>query len=406
MAEFNFRIDKKIFNDVYFPYLYDYSMRYNVYYGGAGSGKSVFVVQKIVLKALAQKRKVLFIRKVARTLKDSVFDLTISTLKKLKVLEYCKVNNTTFTIELPNDSILLFKGLDDNEKIKSITDITDIVIEEATEVTEDDFTQLDLRLRSRVPNIQIYLMFNPISKVNWCYKHWFESTPRETFVLKTTYKDNRFLPLDYIARLEELKERNPAYYQIYALGEFGSLDKLIFTYWREYDGEIPPNLKLLIGLDFGYVNDATAMIVSYLDEANKKIYIVDEHYENGMRNEQIASMIVYKGYGKETIIADSAEQKSIDTIRDYGARKIKPASKGKGSIITGIDKLKEYEILISPKCENTIIELNNYAWKKDKQSNEYINEPIDSFNHCIDALRYSLQCVSEVKKLQFSSVEF
>ena len=406
MAQFNIEISKKIFNDAYYPYLFDYSKRYNIYYGSAGSGKSVFVVQKMVIKALSSKRKVLFIRKVARTLKDSVFDLTLSTLKKLQMFSECKINNTTFTIELPNGSILLFKGLDDNEKIKSITDITDIVIEEATELTEDDFTQLDLRLRAREPNLQIYLMFNPVSKVNWCYKHWFQTTPRETFVLKTTYKDNRFLPADYIASLEELKEKNPAYYQIYALGEFGSLDKLIFTYWREYEGDIPPNLKLLIGLDFGYVNDATAMIVSYLDEANKKIYIFDEHYESGMRNEAIAKMIIYKGYAKELIIADSAEQKSIDTIRDYGARRIKPASKGKGSIITGIDKLKEYEILVSPKCENTIIELNNYAWKKDKQTNEYINEPIDNFNHCIDALRYSLQCVSELKKLQSSSVSF
>ena len=206
MPMYNIEIQKKIFNEVYFPYLFDYSYRYNIYYGSAGSqsGKSVFVVQKIIVKALAQQRKVLFIRKVARTLKDSVFDLTVSTLRKFQILSECKVNNTTFTIELPNGSILLFKGLDDNEKIKSITDITDIVIEEATEITEDDFTQLDLRLRSRAGTLQIYLMFNPISKVNWCYKHWFETTPRETFVLKTTYKDNRFLPADYIARLQRM----------------------------------------------------------------------------------------------------------------------------------------------------------------------------------------------------------
>lgn len=403
MAQFNIQIDKKIFNSVYYPHLFDYSKRYNIYYGSAGSGKSVFVVQKMVIKALAQKRKVLFIRKVARTLKDSVFDLVIQTLSKFHMLSECRVNNTTFTIELPNGSVFLFKGLDDNEKIKSITDITDIVIEEATELTEDDFTQLDLRLRARVDNLQIYLMFNPISKVNWCYKHWFENTTRETFILKTTYKDNRFLPQEYIQRLEEMKERNPAYYQIYALGEFGSLDKLIFTYWREYEGEIPPNLKLLCGLDFGYVNDATAFIVSWLDEENKRIYIVDEHYEKGMRNEQIAEMIIYMGYGKEVIIADSAEQKSIDTIRDKGARRIKPATKGKGSVLQGIDKLKEYELLVSPKCANTIIELNNYAWKKDKQSNEYINEPIDDFNHCIDALRYSLQCVGNSIKFMDKS---
>ena len=111
-------------------------------------------------------------------------------------------------------------------------------------------------------------------------------------------------------------------------------------------------------------------------------------------------MIIYKGYGKEVIIADSAEQKSIEEIKRAGVVRIKPAEKGKGSILQGIQKLQQYKLLINPKCQNLITELQNYSWKKDKQSNEYINEPQDSFNHCIDALRYSLQCVDSYRKIK------
>lgn len=407
-TQINITMSKKLFNPAFYPYLFDYSQRYNIYYGGRASGKSYFIADKLVLKAAKEKRMILFVNKTAAGLEHGLYKLVYESVEKFGLLPYCKINKSTYTITLPNGSILLCKGLDDSEKAKGITGLTDIYIDEANKLSYEEFHALDLTLRhATAQNQQIYLSYNPVSKANWVYLYWHKDGERErTFYMKSTYKDNLHCAPDTAQAIEDLKITNPALYTIEGLGEFGSLDKLVFSYWREYDGEIPPNLKLLIGLDFGYVNDATAFIVSYLDEPNKKIYVVDEHYEKGMRNEDIAKMIVYKGYGKEIIIADSAEQKSIDTIRDYGARKIKPATKGKGSVIQGIDKLKSYELLVNPKCENTIEELKYYAWKKDKQTNEYINEPIDDFNHCLDALRYSLQCVNEVKKLQSSSVAF
>ena len=399
----NLQLSKKLFNAAYFPSLLDYSNRYEVYYGGAGSGKSHFVFQKIVVKALNDKRKVLVIRKVARTLKDSVFQLTLDTLTKFQLLDLCQINRTTYTIDFPNGSQFLFKGIDDGgEKIKSITNITDIVIEEATELNYDEFTQLDLRLRAKAANLQIYLMFNPVSKVNWCYKYFFATgTPSNTKILKTTYKDNRFLPDEYIAAIEALKTTNPTYYNIYALGDFCSLDKLVYTNWTT--GTAPEDkskLKLLCGLDFGYINDASAFIISWVDEEAKKLYVVDEYYKTGMLNDELAQMIINKGYGKEMIIADSAEQKSIEEIKRQGVPRIKPAVKGQGSILQGIQKLQQYEIIVCPGCSNTITELNNYSWIKDKQTNEYINEPIDKYNHCLDALRYSLQCLDNQQKLK------
>jgi len=390
-------INRRIFNDVYFDDLYDYSFRYQVFYGGAGSGKSHYVFQKIVIKALRDKRKVLVIRKVARTLKDSCFQMVIDTLSRFQLLSQCKVNNTTFTIELPNGSSFLFKGLDDSEKIKSIAGLTDIVIEEATEITEEEFTQLDLRMRAKAENQQIYLMFNPVSKVNWCYKYWFENGPPDnTKIIKTTYKDNRFLPPDYIASLENMKKTNFTYWSIYANGEFCSLDKLIFTNWDYGEYEKQAQDVLILGLDFGYVNDASAFIAAYVRESTKEIFIVDEHYEKGLLNNQIAAMIKYKGYAKEVIIADSAEQKSIEEIKREGIPRIKPATKGQGSVLQGIQKLQQYKLIVSPKCENTIIELQNYSWVKDKKSGEYTNEPQDTYNHCIDEGMYKISADREL----------
>lgn len=400
MNQINLNLSRKLFNDAYYPDLFNYSCRYQVFYGGAGSGKSHYVFQKLIIKGLKQQRKILVIRKVARTLKDSCFQMTIDTLSKFKILPLCKINYSTFTIELPNGTLFLYKGLDDSEKIKSIAGITDIIIEEATEITQDEFTQLDLRLRAKKEDLQIYLMFNPVSKVNWCYKYWFESgTPANTAILKTTYKDNRFLPIDYINALERLKETNYTYWNIYANGEFCSLDKLVYTNWRIYAVTPPSTLPLLIGLDFGYINDASALIVSRIDEENKQIYIVDEMYQHGLLNDAIANEIKYRGYAKEVIIADSAEKKSIDEIKREGIPRIRAAVKGQGSILQGIQKLQQYELLVSPACTNTIVELQNYSWQKEKISGEYINKPQDSFNHCLDALRYSLQCVENKTRL-------
>ena len=161
-------INKKGILPCYLPYIRDYKTRVNVFYGGAGSGKSYFVMQKIILKALDSQRKVLIVRKVGATLKESVWSLTLELIHTGGLIPTVKqINKSDLTIEFLNGSVLLFKGLDDSEKIKSINGITDIVIEEATEITLDDFTQLNLRLRSKKPNNQIHLMFNPVSKANW-----------------------------------------------------------------------------------------------------------------------------------------------------------------------------------------------------------------------------------------------
>ncbi len=390
------KVDIEI-NKAYLPYLFSYKNRIEVYYGGAGSGKSIFVAQKLVLKALKSKRKILVIRKVARTQKDSCFAVICEIFKSIKYFDRCRINKTTLDITLPNGSVILFKGMDDSEKIKSIANITDIWCEEATELTLDDFSQLNLRLRALNPNLQIWLSFNPVSKANWCYQYFFVNKA-EAFILKTTYKDNDFLPQDYKDEIESYKHTNPTYYKIYVEGEFCSLDKLVYNNYEILDFDVGKLIKskkyiTLTGLDFGFTNDPTALIVSLVNEKEKELYIIDEYGETGLTNPDIANIIKSLGYQKNIIMCDSADPKSIEEIRRQGIPRVKACKKSPDSVLHGIQQLQQYKIYVLPKCEKTITELQNYAWEKDKKTNEYINKPIDRFNHFLDALRYSMQII-------------
>lgn len=396
-------IHKNIFNDIYLPHLKDFNKRYEVYYGGAGSGKSYFVAQKLVIKALTDRRKVLVLRKVGRTVKNSVFQLILDTLDLLQIKDKCKINKTDFSIELPNGSIFLCSGLDDPEKIKSIAGLTDAWLEEATEFTQDDFNQIDLRIRDPLAkDQQLILSFNPVSKASWCYLQFFAENPEldefrsKVEIVKSNYTNNPHLPQAYVDSLLLLKATNPVYYGIYALGDFGSLDKLVYSNWQKFEFN-KEDIKgdLIIGLDFGYTNDPTALVAAIVNAEENRIYVFKEWGGTGLLNDDIAKNIIDFGFAKSIIKADSAEQKSIDEIKRAGVLRISPCTKGQGSILQGIQKLQQYELVIHPDCKEILNELQNYAWEKDKQTNEYINKPIDKYNHYLDALRYALQCLDE-----------
>lgn len=384
---------------VYWPYVRDYTTRFNVYYGGAGSGKSHFVAQKVILKCLQYKRKLLVVRKVGNTLKDSVWAMFLKLLYQMPAV-IKSINKSEYTIELINGTIILFKGFDDPEKIKSIEGITDIVVEEASELTEDDFDQLNLRLRAKSGMLQIHLMFNPVSKANWVYKRFFaDGTPEDTVIIHTTYKDNPHLPKEYIDSLLRLERTNPAYYKIYVLGDFATLDKLVFPVKtvKLVSEEEVQGLLFWIGMDFGYTNDPTAITWGYCDTKNLKLYITGEYNKTGMTNDVIATTITDLGFAKERIIADAAEPKSIAELRRLGINRIVGAVKGPDSVKNGIDRIQRYDIIIDERCTNTIEEFDNYTWVKDKKTGEYINQPVDTFNHHIDSIRYGTQEVMKKK---------
>lgn len=253
----NIKLTKSLFNEVYLPYLFDYSHRYNVYYGGRASGKSYYICDKLLIKGLNEKRRMLFLMKQGNKVKDTIWALFINSIQKFKIYDKCKINRTDFTIELPNGTYIKMMGMDDPEKAKGFVDIDTIWLEECTAFTEDDVELLDGTLRGSKDNKEIYFSFNPISKQNWVYKYFgFDTgiTPPDTFILKTTYKDNKWCDESTIKRLERLKERNPARYRIEAEGDFATLDKLVFDYTIE-DFEtkdiINNDTVALFGLDFG-----------------------------------------------------------------------------------------------------------------------------------------------------------
>ena len=399
MSNTTFKISRKMFNKTYLPQLDNYDTRFNVFYGGAGSGKSVFAFQKMILKYLKyEKRKCLVIRKTQNSLKDSCFALIKTILSDWHLYDQCKINKTDLTIELPNGSNFIFKGLDDAERIKSIADIDDIVVEECTEIDEFDFDQLCLRLRSKKLYNQVHVMFNPVSKDNWVYKRWFaqEYNKANTIVLHTTYLDNKFLPKEYIENLLEMEKNNPIYYRIYALGEFATLSKLIYTNWKveSFDHmeilKAKANRTTIFGTDFGYTNDYTTLICSIIDETEKKIWIYDEHFEKHLTNEDIYNMYVDHRVAGERIVCDSSEPKSIEELRRYGCKRVEGAVKGKDSIMNGIQLIQQYQIIVHSDCTQIQEELRNYTFVKDRQTKEYINKAIDKYNHGLDAFRYSV----------------
>lgn len=387
----------RVFNKHIYDKLTDYSTFTEIHYGGASSGKSHGVIQKVVFKSLQAwkyPRKVLFLRKVGSSVYDSIFEDVKQCLEAWGLLGACKVNNSAYRIELPNGAQFIFKGLDNPEKIKSIKGISDVVMEEASEFTLDDYTQLTLRLRDKKhPNKQIYLMFNPVSKVNWVYNAFFVKKPKNTVIYQTTYKDNRFLDEVTKENIEELADRNEAYYKIYALGEFATLDKLVFPKYKKQllDKEELKQFPSYFGLDYGFINDPSAFMHIKIDDENRRLYIVEEYVRKGLTNDKIAEAIKALGYSKEIIRADSAEKKSNQELRNLDIPRVIDVMKGPGSVMQGIQYILQYEIIVDERCVKTIEELENYTWKKDRATSEYINEPVDSYNHCLDAIRYAIQ---------------
>ena len=400
MAQVRLNIKKDVFLPCYQPYINDYQYRHNVYYGGRGSGKTRFCITKLLLKGLKEKRVILLMRKTTANCKHSVWKELKEAVDRFKLNDYFRFYESDYSAVCTlNGTLFKCMGLDIAEKIKGFSEVSDVLLEEATEFTKEDIDLIDGTVRSvkyELP-LNIYYLFNPIAKTNWVYKHFGFDTgivPPNTFVLKTTYLDNPYLSQDYLERMEHLKITNPSRWRVEALGDFVNLDKLIFNNWKtEEFNHTEIKGQLLVGLDFGFVNDISALTASILDEANKKIYIFKEFGAIGKTNAELALIITSLGFSKSIIVADAAEPKSIEELKRCGIQRIRSCAKGADSIIHGIQKLQNYEIIIHPSCTGVITEFENYSWQKDKHTNEYINKPIDDFNHYIDALRYSLQCV-------------
>jgi phage terminase large subunit len=394
-------VSTKIFNEVYIPHLQNNTPT-QIFYGGSSSGKSVFLAQRTVLDLMKGGRNYLVIRNVAKTIRDSVYNEIIKAINSMGLNSFFTVRKSEFTITCFNGYQILFCGLDDPEKIKSITPakgvITDIWIEEATEVEYNAYKQLTKRLRGRSKVIKRLMMsFNPILQDHWIYNEFFlnvwDDSKRKykddkLSILKTTYKDNRFLTEQDIRALED--ETDKYYYEVYTLGNWGVLGAVIFKNWRVEDlswlRDIADNYRN--GLDFGFAEDPSALPHTHYDRKKKTIYVLDELYMTELTNDVLATE-VKKIIGNQLVVCDSAEPKSIKELRQYGVNAI-GAKKGKDSVNHGIQWLQQQTIVVDVKCQNMKNELMKYKWKEDKNGN-VLPIPVDKDNHLIDALRYAYE---------------
>lgn len=362
--------------------------RHLVLMGGAGSGKSFAAVQKMLFRILTEKdHKILCIRKIARTLRNSVFTLWQEVLDQFGCMDIVKINKTDMEITFPDfNSSVLFAGIDDPEKIKSIQGITSVFIEEATELTEADCDQINLRMRGKTKTyFQIIYAFNPISVNHWLRKRFFLKKIKDVHTLKTTYRDNKHLDDNYKQVLQKLKDRDIYRHQVYCEGQWGELSGQIFTNWTIEDLSEYKFDLYYFGLDLGFNSPSALIKAAVKDET---IYILDEFYEKQASLGRLAEVIKEMA-GGELIMVDSAEPRSIDQLRQYGINCV-GAKKGPDSIRNGIKWIQERKMIVHNECQNAINELQQYHWLtlKDGQETE---RPAEGDDHLIDALRYSLE---------------
>ena len=364
--------------------------RYRILYGGAGSGKSYYVAQEIIINMLSRKDyRYLVVRKVGRTLRNSTFQLIVNLIKEYGLTDKFKINKTELAIECVTGSTLIHSGLDDSEKLKSIAGINRCWVEEASELSIQDFQQLDLRLRGKNElGYQFTLTFNPISELHWLKNYFFDNKKDDAFVLKTTYLDNTHLDEDYKRKIARLEDEDYQYYRIYALGEWGSIGNLVFSNWETQDIDVRTFDNYFNGVDWGFSSDPFAFIRSHYDKKHRIIYIVRDISQTELSNIDSAELIK-PIIGRELVTCDSSEPKSVNDYKQYGINAV-GAKKGQGSVEHGIKWLKSHKIIIDSSCIDTIKEFGSYKWKEDKSGN-IIPQPVDAFNHLIVALRYSYE---------------
>ena len=357
--------------------------------GGSRSAKSYSAVQYLIVKALEEAGTVIsIVRKSFPSLRISTLRDFKSIMNTLGIWDESSYLATEKAYRFDNGSMIEFLSIDDAEKRKG-TKRDYLFIDEANELNYEDFFQLFIRT-----TYKSILAYNPsFSKLHWIYKQVAIHPEAEEFV--STYRDNPFLDPQIAAEIERLKDISPSYYAVYGNAEFGMVEGIIFDNVSVVDN-IPEDAKLLgLGFDAGYTNDPSAIVSMWKWEDN---IIYDEIvYKKGMLTNEIAEYLkgAYEHYGRTDIWIDSSEPRLRDELFRYGLN-IKSVVKGKDSIVSGIDIMKQNRILLTKRSSNLLNEFFSYSWKVDKDGNR-TNEPEDINNHGIDACRYVTMMTMSMK---------
>lgn len=430
------RVEKAV-NPRFEDFLFDWDYREYLLVGGYGSSKSYHVALKLVLKALEEKRKILVVREVYDTIRESCFDLFLEILDDLDLLDpnsnrkrSKKVIYRTSPMQLifPNGSKVIFKGMDKPGKLKSINGVSIVWLEEASEIKYSGYKELKGRLRHPSLSLHFILSTNPVGTENWVYQHFFKRTNDDgsvTVILddKRLYKkhtivkngvyyhhsvvdDNLFVPKSYVKTLDEMQDYDPDLYRVARLGQFGLNGVRVLPQFQVAASHekvmravagIPARFKFT-GFDFGFETSYNAVIRMAVDDKEKVLYIYWEYYKNHMTDDQTAAELIKLGLQDEQIIADNEDPKAIQYYRQMGFH-IRPCHKWAGSRLANTRKVKRFrKIICSPNCINTIRELSTLTYAKDQKDNLVFDE----FNidpHTFSAIWYGLDnyTVADVK---------
>lgn len=427
----------KSVNPRFEDFIFDWDYREYLCVGGYGSSKSYHIVLKLILKALEEKRKILVVREVYDTIRESCFDLFLEILEDLDLLEHNsnrkrskKVRYKTSPMQLlfPNGSKVIFKGMDKPGKLKSINGVSIVWLEEASEVKYAGYKELKGRLRHPTLSLHFILSTNPVGIENWVYQHFFKRTNNDgtvttilddqklyrkhTLVKNGVYyhhsvvDDNMFVPKEYVRNLDEMQFYDPDLYRVARLGQFGLNGIRVlpqFTVAQSHEAVmravqgIPSKFKFT-GFDFGFETSYNAVVRMAVDDREKVLYIYWEYYKNHMTDDKTAEELAELGLQGEQIIADNADPKAIQYYRQMGF-KIRGCHKWAGSRLANTRKVKRFrKIVCSPECINTIRELSTLTYAKDSKD----NLKYDEFNidpHTLSAIWYGLDnyTVADVK---------
>lgn len=430
-------VDKEV-NPRFEPFLFDWDYQTYLLVGGYGSSKSYHVAIKIILKCLQERRKVLVVREVFDTIRDSCYDLLVEILEEFDLVGVSKnkVHCTTspMAIKFPNGSKIIFKGMDKPTKLKSINGVSIVWLEECSEIKYAGYKELLGRLRHPTLSLHFILSTNPVGTENWVYQHFFKRIDEEgnehitlddnllyqrrTIVKNGVYyhhsvaDDNLFLPKSYIETLDQMKEYDPDLFRVARLGRFGLNGKRVLPQFEvakshkevmEAVHAIPDKFRF-IGMDFGFEESYNAVVRLAVDDLRKYLYIYWEYYKNGMTDDKTAKELAKEGLDQEQIVADCEDPKAIAFYRQNGFR-MRGCHKWPGSRLANTRKIKRFrKIICSPNCPNTIRELSTLIYAKDKQ-----DRPIyDQFNidpHTFSAIWYALDNyeVADIKQIPRNS---